>query len=111
MEGNIGIRIEEIVESKQRAPINWLPPHLPTPPWLQASKFRDDHPVDGDHLVDDDDQSKMMIQSMMMISLMMISSNKAHTCQSILPSLDSGVNHKDQSCGALVVVPTLFQSR
>ena len=56
MEGNIGIRIEEIVESKQRAPINWLPPHLPNPPWLPASKFCDDHPVDEDYLVDDDDQ-------------------------------------------------------
>ena len=54
----------------------------------------------------------MMVMMMMVvvISIMMISSNKAHTCQSILPSLDSGVNHKDQSCGALVV-PTLFQSR
>ena len=51
-----------------------------------------------------------MVVMMVMISVMMISSNKAHTCQSILPSLDSGVNHKDQSCGA-VVVPTLFQSR
>ena len=52
----------------------------------------------------------MMTMMVVMISIMMISSNKAHTCQSILPSLDSGVNHKDQSCGALVV-PTLFQSR
>ena len=52
----------------------------------------------------------MMMTMMVMTTVMMISSNKAHTCQSILPSLDSGVNHKDQSCGALVV-PTLFQSR
>ena len=53
--------------------------------------------------------AEVMMSLVVMISLMMISSNKAHTCQSILPSLDSSVNHKDQSCGA-VVVPTLFQS-
>ena len=56
MEGNIGIIVEEIVESKQRAPINWLPPCLPNPPWLQASKFCYDHPVGEDDLVDNDDQ-------------------------------------------------------
>ena len=44
------------MESKQRAPINWLPPRLPNPPWLPASKFHDDHPVDDEDPVDNDDQ-------------------------------------------------------
>ena len=48
------------MESKQRAPINWLPPRLPNPPWLSAFKFHhdlvdDDDQLDDDDIVDDDD--------------------------------------------------------